>query len=97
VGAVGLMQIMPYWPEQLGMQRHELTQIVPNIRMGCAILRHYLQRENYDYHRALARYNGSVGRRVYSDVVVGRWTRQWNHADDLARKTVVNSPTTAAR
>lgn len=81
-GAVGLMQVMPFWPERLGMRRHELTRIAPNIRMGCAILRHYLQRERNDVQKALARYNGSIGRRDYADLVIQRWTR-WNGADDL--------------
>lgn len=87
-GAVGLMQVMPFWPEQLGMRRRELTSIEANVRMGCAILRYYMKRERNDVHRALARYNGSVGRRTYSDKVVGRWTRFWNGADDLGRQSV---------
>jgi soluble lytic murein transglycosylase-like protein len=82
-GAVGLMQVMPFWPSQLGMKRHQLTQIEANMRMGCAILRFYLQREKNDVRRALARYNGSVGRREYPDKVVLRWTNGWNGADDL--------------
>jgi soluble lytic murein transglycosylase-like protein len=82
-GAVGLMQVMPFWPEELGMKRHQLTQVEANMRMGCAILRHYLQREKNDVRRALARYNGSVGRREYPDKVVQRWTSRWNGADDL--------------
>jgi soluble lytic murein transglycosylase-like protein len=82
-GAVGLMQVMPFWPGELGMRRHELVQVEENMRMGCAILRHYLKRERNDVRRALARYNGSVGRREYPDLVVGRWTRNWNGADDL--------------
>ena len=81
-GAVGLMQVMPFWPERLGMRRYELVHNSPNIRMGCAILRFYLQQEHNDYARALARYNGSVGRRNYSDLVLGRWAR-WTGADDL--------------
>jgi soluble lytic murein transglycosylase-like protein len=81
-GAVGLMQVMPFWPEELGMRRYELTRTGPNIRMGCAILRHYLKREQNNVAKALARYNGSVGKRVYSDKVIIRWT-QWNGADDL--------------
>ena len=85
-GAVGLMQVMPFWPEKLGMRRHELTGIEPNIRMGCAILRYYLQRERNDFRRALARYNGSVGTRGYADLVVVRWTNSWNGADDLGRE-----------
>jgi len=84
-GAVGLMQVMPFWPEQLGMQRRELVSIEANIRMGCAILRHYLQTERNDVRRALARYNGSSGSRAYPDLVVTRWTRYWNGADDLGR------------
>jgi soluble lytic murein transglycosylase-like protein len=82
-GAVGLMQVMPFWPAQLGMKRHQLTQVEANMRMGCAILRFYLRRENNDVRRALARYNGSVGRREYPDKVVLRWTNRWNGADDL--------------
>ncbi len=81
-GAVGLMQVMPFWPEQLGMKRYELTHVGPNIKMGCAILRFYLKKENNSVTRALARYNGSIGRRTYSDLVVNQWTR-WNGADDL--------------
>src|SRR5580692_828661 len=81
-GAVGLMQVMPFWPERLGMRRYELVHDSPNIHMGCAILRFYLQQEHNNYARALARYNGSVGRRNYSDLVLGRWAR-WTGADDL--------------
>jgi soluble lytic murein transglycosylase-like protein len=82
-GAVGLMQVMPFWPSELGMKRHQLTQIEANMRMGCAILRFYLRHEHNDVRKALARYNGSVGRRQYPDQVVNRWTRTWNGADDL--------------
>jgi len=81
-GAVGLMQVMPFWPEQLGMKRHELTRIPQNIRMGCAILRFYLRKEKNSVTRALARYNGSVGRRDYSNLVMAQWTR-YNGADDI--------------
>jgi soluble lytic murein transglycosylase-like protein len=86
-GAVGLMQVMPFWPEDLGMKRHQLTQIDANMRMGCAILRYYMRREKNDLHKALARYNGSTGRRVYSDKVVQRWTTRWSGADDLGLKS----------
>jgi soluble lytic murein transglycosylase-like protein len=82
-GAVGLMQVMPFWPGELGMKRHQLTQVEANMRMGCAIFRYYLRRERNDVRKALARYNGSVGRREYPDLVVNRWTRSWNGADDL--------------
>ena len=83
-GAVGLMQVMPFWPESLGMRRHQLIRSAENIRMGCAILRFYLLREKNNIARALARYNGSTGKRWYSDKVTDQWTR-WNGADELGR------------
>jgi soluble lytic murein transglycosylase-like protein len=54
-GAVGLMQVMPFWPEKLGMRRYELVHVAPNIRMGCAILRFYLGYEHNDVRKALTR------------------------------------------
>ncbi len=81
-GAVGLMQVMPFWPERLGMRRYELVHVAPNIRMGCAILRFYLGYEHNDVRKALARYNGSTGKREYPDLVLTQWTR-WAGADDL--------------
>lgn len=81
-GAVGLMQVMPFWPEKLGIRRYELIHTGPNIHMGCAILRYYLRYERNDVRRALARYNGSIGQRGYPDMVISRWSR-WNGADDL--------------
>jgi len=82
-GAVGLMQVMPFWPENLGMRRHQLVRAPENIRMGCAIFRAYLKRDN-NVARALQRYNGSTGKRGYSDKVIAQWSR-WNGADDLGR------------
>jgi soluble lytic murein transglycosylase-like protein len=90
-GAVGLMQVMPFWPEQLGMRRYELTLTAANVRMGCAILRYYLQSEQRDVRRALERYNGSVGHRDYPDRVIVRWTTYWNGADDLGRAPLKRS------
>jgi soluble lytic murein transglycosylase-like protein len=88
-GAVGLMQVMPFWPENLGMRRHQLIKAAENIRMGCAIFRFYLKREGNNVARALARYNGSTGKRVYSDKVIAQWSR-WNGADDLGRASTVS-------
>ncbi|MGE0115251.1 MAG: transglycosylase SLT domain-containing protein [Steroidobacteraceae bacterium] len=76
-GAVGLMQVMPFWPRQLGMHNSQLVEIPHNIRMGCTILKYYLERERGDYSRALARYNGSLGRRNYSDLVLVRLANHW--------------------
>jgi soluble lytic murein transglycosylase-like protein len=81
-GAVGLMQVMPFWPERLGMRRYELVHVAANIRMGCAILRFYMTHEHNDVRKALARYNGSPGKRNYPDLVITQWTR-WAGADDL--------------
>jgi soluble lytic murein transglycosylase-like protein len=75
-GAVGLMQVMPFWPGQLGVQ-NQLVKVAPNIRMGCEILRYYLRIEHHDWVRALARYNGSVGRNTYPALVMDRWQRVW--------------------
>jgi soluble lytic murein transglycosylase-like protein len=81
-GAVGLMQVMPYWPEKLGMKGWELVHIAPNIRMGCAILRFYLGYTHNDVRLALEKYNGSVGHPEYPDRVLVSWER-WSGADDL--------------
>jgi soluble lytic murein transglycosylase-like protein len=81
-GAVGLMQVMPFWPEKLGMRRYELTHVAPNVHMGCAILRFYMGYEHNDVRKALARYNGSPGKRDYPDRVLTAW-RRWSGADDL--------------
>jgi soluble lytic murein transglycosylase-like protein len=76
-GAVGLMQVMPFWPSQLGLQTRDLLDVELNIRMGTSILAYYMEREKGDYRRALARYNGSVGRRSYPDLVLGRLESRW--------------------
>ncbi len=81
-GAVGLMQVMPYWPERLGMKGYELVHVAANIRMGCAILRYYLSITHDDVRLALEEYNGSVGRHFYPDRVLNAW-ENWNGADDL--------------
>jgi soluble lytic murein transglycosylase-like protein len=75
-GAVGLMQVMPFWPRQLGVQ-NQLVKVAPNIRMGCEILRYYLRVEHHNWTLALARYNGSVGRNKYPALVMQRWERAW--------------------
>jgi len=75
-GAVGLMQVMPFWPQQLGVQ-NQLVRPAPNIRMGCEILRYYLRAEHQNWPRALARYNGSLGRNKYPALVMQRWQHTW--------------------
>jgi soluble lytic murein transglycosylase-like protein len=75
-GAVGLMQVMPFWPRQLGVS-NQLVKIAPNIRMGCEILRYYLRVEHHNWSAALARYNGSVGHNKYPALVMQRWQHSW--------------------
>jgi soluble lytic murein transglycosylase-like protein len=75
-GAVGLMQVMPFWPRELGVQ-NQLVRVAPNIRMGCEILRYYLRAEHHDWVKALARYNGSAGRSTYPALVMQHWQRIW--------------------
>jgi len=76
-GAIGLMQVMPFWPRQLGMTNDQLVRISDNVRMGTTILGYYLRKERGDYQRALQRYNGSLGRPDYSDLVIDRFVSRW--------------------
>ncbi|MDH3646194.1 MAG: lytic transglycosylase domain-containing protein [Gammaproteobacteria bacterium] len=76
-GALGLMQVMPFWLNEIGRPNDNLFHINTNLRMGCTILRYYLDREQGDMIRALARYNGSLGRRIYSDKVLDKLRRKW--------------------
>ena len=76
-GAVGLMQVMPFWPQKLGVENRLFGSIGFNIRLGCEILAYYLLIEGNDYRRALARYNGSIGRNQYPDLVMARLWDRW--------------------
>ena len=80
-GAVGLMQVMPFWPRQLGMTNDQLVRIPDNVRMGTTILGYYLRKERGNYQRALQRYNGSLGRPTYSDLVIDRLVSRWRVAN----------------
>ena len=76
-GAQGLMQVMPFWKNEIGRTDDNLTDIATNIRYGCKILQFYLQKENGDLALALARYNGSVGKTRYSEKVLVIWEKNW--------------------
>ncbi|WP_342588717.1 lytic transglycosylase domain-containing protein [Salinicola lusitanus] len=76
-GALGLMQVMPFWKAEIGRQQDDLHDIDTNLRYGCTILAHYLQREQGDWTRALARYNGSLGRTIYPEQVMQAWFTRW--------------------
>ncbi len=79
-GARGLMQIMPFWLDEIGRPGDDLFDIHTNVRLGCTILRHYLDSERGDRVKALARYNGSAGKVWYPQRVFAtlsdRWFRQ---------------------
>ncbi len=76
-GARGYMQVMPFWTRVLGDgDASRLFHMQTNLRFGCVILRHYLDREQGDLFLALGRYNGSRGRAPYPNAVLGA-KRQW--------------------
>ena len=77
VGAKGLMQVMPFWVIQIGNDRHNLFDEATSLRFGCTILRHYLDIEKGDLYRALGRYNGSLGKPEYPNMVLGAWRKYW--------------------
>nr|WP_241697493.1 lytic transglycosylase domain-containing protein [Halomonas salicampi] len=76
-GAVGLMQIMPFWVDELGVPADDLKDPWRNLRYGCTILSHYLAVERGDFTRALARYNGSLGETWYPERVLRAWRENW--------------------
>lgn len=75
--ARGFMQVMPFWVKLIGTGEHNLFHLRTNLRYGCVILRHYLDIEKGDVVRALARYNGSLGRFEYPNVVMGYLESRW--------------------
>ncbi len=80
VGARGYMQVMPFWTRALGDgDAGRLFHMQTNLRFGCVILRHYLDRENGNMFMALGRYNGSRGKPQYPDAVFAN-KRLWDFA-----------------
>nr|WP_251140447.1 lytic transglycosylase domain-containing protein [Rhodoferax sp. U11-2br] len=78
-GARGYMQVMPFWTRLLADgDPGKLFHMQTNLRFGCVILRHYLERENGNLFMALGRYNGSRGRAPYPDAVLGA-RRLWEY------------------
>jgi len=76
-GAQGLMQVMPFWLKEIGQPRDSLFNVRTNLRMGCTILKYYLKKEKGDLTRALARYNGSLGRYKYTNKVFKLLNERW--------------------
>lgn len=69
VGAMGYMQVMPFWQKSIGDKQQNLFFLRTNLRYGCTILRHYLELENGNLFLALGRYNGSRGQSKYPNAV----------------------------
>lgn len=78
-GALGLMQVMPFWRQRLGAPHANLFRVRTNLRMGCRILRHYLNRHQGHLFSALAAYNGSNGLPYYPDRVYRVFHARWFH------------------
>jgi soluble lytic murein transglycosylase-like protein len=76
-GAQGMMQIMPFWLDEIGRPDDNLIDMKTNLRMGCTILKYYMKMENNNLHKALARYNGSAGSKVYSNKVLTALHDHW--------------------
>lgn len=78
-GARGLMQVMPFWLKEIGQPGDSLFRVHTNLRLGCTILKYYLDREKGNLFAALKRYNGTR-ERDYSlkvdKVFRTRWFRQ---------------------
>ena len=77
-GAYGFMQIMPFWLTEIGQGGDNPFDPRTNLRMGCTILKFYLDREHNNYKRALARYNGSYGHADYPYLVLRLLNHRWS-------------------
>ena len=77
VGAQGLMQVMPFWKNEIGRPDDNLTDVETNLSYGCRILQFYMKKEHGSWMKALARYNGSSGHYWYPERVMNAWRRRW--------------------
>jgi soluble lytic murein transglycosylase-like protein len=84
-GARGYMQVMPFWTSLIGDGSQNLFNLRTNLRYGCTILRHYLDIERGDTFRALARYNGTLGKSRYPEDVQRAWSGDWDYARGRSR------------
>ncbi len=77
-GARGLMQVMPFWLDEIQLSDKNLFKIRTNLRMGTTILRYYMDMEKGNLGLALARYNGSYRKyNGYAAKVVRALQRHW--------------------
>jgi len=77
-GARGMMQIMPFWKQEIGRDDDNLLDTSTNLRYGTTILAHYISIEKGSVIRALARYNGSRGQTWYPKRVLTYWSNYWS-------------------
>jgi soluble lytic murein transglycosylase-like protein len=82
-GARGYMQVMPLWVTLIGRPGDNLFGLRMNLRYGCVILRHYVDRDKGDLFRALGRYNGSLGKHDYPQMVMTAWRTSWRYEDEV--------------
>jgi len=78
-GARGYMQVMPFWVGLIGKKSDNLFNLRTNLRYGCVILRHYLDIEGGNLSRALGRYNGSLGKPEYPNLVLRAMRASWRY------------------
>lgn len=76
-GAQGMMQVMPFWKKEIGRPEDNLIHLETNLKYGCTILKHYLDRSKGKLAEALARYNGSYGSYRYSEKVMDAFYDNW--------------------
>jgi len=76
-GARGIMQIMPFWLNEIGRPDDNLFDVQTNLRFGCTILKFYIDKEKGDKVKGLARYNGSTGKTWYSERVFKALRERW--------------------
>lgn len=77
VGARGLMQIMPFWLDEIGRPDDDLFDTQTNLRFGCTILKFYIDKEKGNKVKGLARYNGSRGKTWYPDRIFEALRERW--------------------
>ncbi len=80
-GAMGLMQVMPFWLKEIGRPKDNLFDIHTNLRLGCTILRYYMDKEKNDLTAALARYNGSLYSYKYTNRIFRALDKHWRCID----------------
>lgn len=94
-GAQGLMQVMPFWKEVYGDVSDDLYNPLVSLRYGCTILRHYMDKYP-NATRALAAYNGSLGRDIYPNKVFKRLASRWQFKEDrysrnFGKRTIISA------